>query len=155
MKTGKSKQLVVARTPKPQSGIYARSPQRMKLRDGRVRFVMRKLREFCDFLKPEDAYIARRFAELEVLCSRAYAALKASELTNDKGESRRLLTDYRRLVQTQLALGNALGLTPAARMQIKASCTTAALDLVGQFAADEARERKAIGEAKRADEAED
>lgn len=133
-----------ARKPQISTGIYAVSKKSRRLRDAQTRYVMRKVRILCPFIRPEDIWIARRFAELEYLASRCYAALRDSEIVNGKGESKRLLTDYRRLVQTQLALANALGLSPAARMAIKASSTTAALDLVGQLAADEARSRVAI-----------
>jgi len=83
----------------------------------------------------------RRFCELELLASRAYRALRESELTNKEGESKRLLDDYRRLVALQIVVARELGLSPAARMAIKASSTTAALDLVGQLAANQQSER--------------
>jgi hypothetical protein len=130
------------------TGIYASSKNSRKLRDAQTRYVMRKVRTLCPFIRPEDIWIARRFAELEYLASRCYAALRDSEIVNGKGESKRLLTDYRRLVQTQLSLANSLGLSPAARMAIKANSANAALDLVGQFAADAQSERRQIEGAK-------
>ena len=47
-----------------------------------------------------------------------------------------MLSDYRQLVLAQTAVARELGLSPAARMAIKANSTNAALDLVGEFARD-------------------
>jgi len=55
-------------------------------------------------------------------------------LLNAEGEPRRLLTDFRQLRQVQLSYERELGMTPAARMAIKASGTRAALDLVAMMA---------------------
>jgi len=125
------------------TGIYARSPKARKLRDAQTRYVMRKVRMLCPVIKPEDIWMLRRFAELEYLASRCYAALRDSEIVNGRGESKRLLTDYRRLVQTQHSLANSLGLSPAARMAIKVGGLPED-DIVAAFARDEMAERKQI-----------
>ncbi len=82
--------------------------------------------------------------QLEILCSRAYAALRERELVNPKGDSRRLLDDYRRLVSVQVVVSRELGLTPAARLAIKQSSKDAPVDLVGEFARDASDERRQI-----------
>jgi hypothetical protein len=73
---------------------------------------------------------------------RAFAALTAQGLTNAQGEPRRLLSEFRQLRQAQLAYERELGMTPAARMAIKANGTRAALDLAAALAQDD---RKADG----------
>lgn len=60
-------------------------------------------------------------------------ALRLNGPTNSEGESRRLLEDYRRPVQTQAMLARELGLSPAARLSIKATSTHVALDVVGRM----------------------
>jgi phage terminase small subunit len=78
--------------------------------------------------------MARRWRELELLASTIYATLRSSGLTNEEGEGRRLLDDYRKMVQTQVVLARELGLTPSARMALKASSTHSALDLAAVMA---------------------
>ncbi len=126
------------------SSLYSRSPKARRLRDNQVNYYLRKMRALCPWLERSDIYVARRFAELELLASRAYQALRERAIVTDKGESRRLLDDYRRLVALQVVVARELGLSPAARAALKANNTNAALDLVGAFAADAARERVAI-----------
>ncbi len=73
-----------------------------------------------------------------MLASRVYAELRERGVVNAEGEARRLLDDYRKLRQTQVALSRELGMTPAARMAINASGTRTALDLAAAMAkADE------------------
>jgi hypothetical protein len=64
----------------------------------------------------------------------AYATLRVMGIVNNEGEGRRLLADYRQLRQAQAMWARELGLTPAARMSIKAGRAGAALDLVAQMA---------------------
>jgi hypothetical protein len=125
------------------TGNYASSPVARQLRDGQVRNIVRRLRMLCPWIEASDIHLTRRFCELELLSSRAYQALRNGELLNDKGESRRLLSDYRQLVMAQTAVARELGLSPAARMAIKANSTSAALDLVGEFAKDASAARLA------------
>jgi hypothetical protein len=142
-KADKSKSFVPSLKKNSRTGLYSRSPTARRLRDNQVNYHLRKMRALCPWLERSDIYVARRFAELELLASRAYAELRARTLANDEGRSRRLLDDYRRLVALSIVAARELGLSPAARMAIKANSANAALDLVGQFAADEARSRVA------------
>jgi len=143
-KTKKSVSLVPSLKKNSRTGIYSRSPAARRLRDNQVNYHLRKMRALCPLLERADIYVARRFAECELLASRAYQALRENAITNDRGEVRRLLDDYRKLAQLQVLIARELGLTPAARQVLKANSANAALDLVGQFAADEARSRVAI-----------
>jgi hypothetical protein len=53
---------------------------------------------------------------------------------NDQGEGRRLLDDYRKLRQTQAVYARELGMTPAARMAIKATGKRTPFDLAAAMA---------------------
>lgn len=115
-------------------GLYRSAKSGHPVKDWQIRRMIKKLRSLCPWIELSDAPILRRWCELEVLCSRAYAALRESGPTNADGEGRRLLNDYRMLVLAQNIIGRELGLSPAARMALKASGTNAALDLVAEFA---------------------
>jgi hypothetical protein len=116
------------------TGLYAKSTKALRLRDNVIRWHMRKLRELCPWLLRSDSYLVRRFCELEFLASRAYQALRVSELTNKDGQSKRLLDDYRKLVQVQASLAMQLGLSPAARRMIKEDPTNPAIDITEERA---------------------
>jgi len=155
-KADKSKSVVPSLRQNNRTGVYARSPKATRLRDNQVRFYVRKLRSQCPWLQKQDSFLVIQFCRLQLLSDRVYSALRESELINGKGESKRLLQDFRRLALGCAQIAAQLGLSPASRMAIKASSTNAALDLVGQFAADEARERKQIEQTRSsADEAQD
>lgn len=104
---------------------------------------MRKMRALCPWLERSDIHVMRRFAELELLASAAYAQLRARPVADDEGRSRRLLDDYRRLVALQIVVARELGLSPAARQAIGANSANAPRDIVAEFAADEMKERRA------------
>lgn len=79
-----------------------------------------------------------RVAVLEALLSRG--------VSNARGEPRRLLTEYRQITQAQLAFDKELGMTPAARMTIKANGTRWAFDLPSAMSAAEEAETVPPGE---------
>lgn len=58
-------------------------------------------------------------------------------LSTARVKGRRLLDDYRKLRATQIVLSRELGMTPEARMAIKASSANAAVDLVSLTAQTE------------------
>lgn len=91
------------------------------------------------WLQPSDTPAMKSWAELEVLSATVFAWLLRMNVINADGEPRRLLSEHRQLKIAQLAFARELGMTPAARMAIKANGTNAALDIVGQMqAADDA-----------------
>jgi hypothetical protein len=61
------------------------------------------------------------------------------------GEARRLLDDYRKLHQTQAVFARELGITPAARMTIKASSKDSAFDIAAAIAIDGVKEEDGDG----------
>ena len=119
------------------TGLYVRAQPGLKLRDKKVERLARKMRAVMPWLEPSDMPAARAWAELEYLAGQVYAALRGFGVLNREGEARRLLDDYRKLRQTQVVLARELGMTPAARMAIKANGTKAALDLAAAMATAE------------------
>jgi hypothetical protein len=81
------------------------------------------------WLEDSDLPASRGWAQMEILCTIAFADLRDRGILNRRGDPRRLLTDFRQLRMAQLAYERELGMTPAARMAIKASGTRAAFDL--------------------------
>jgi len=122
--------------PHARTGLYVRGGNGIKLRDLKVRRLLRKLRGACPWIEPSDMPLARRWCELEVLCSIAYAALRDEGPMNEKGDGRRLLDDYRKLALAQASIGRELGLSPAARQALKASRDNGAFDLAAQIVED-------------------
>ena len=119
------------------TGLYVKAAPGLKLRDRRVLRLAGKVRAVMPWLEPSDFPTVRAWAELEILAGQVYAALRGFGVLNREGEARRLLDDYRKLRQTQVVLARELGMTPAARMAIKANGTKAALDLAAAMATAE------------------
>jgi hypothetical protein len=125
-------------TPLPiKHGLYLRAKPGIRLRDKKVERLARKVRQEVPWLEPADWPAVRAWAEMEYLCGQVYAALRVVGVLNQQGEARRLLHDYRQMRQAQAVYAAALGMTPAARMAIKASGTRAALDLAAAMAAED------------------
>jgi len=123
-------------------GLYVKSRNGLRLRDRAVQRLVRRMRLAMPWLEEADYPAMRAWAEMELLAARVYAELKAGGFMNGKGEARRLLDDYRRLRGTQIVLSRELGMTPAARMAIKATGRKADFDLAAAMAVDaEAAER--------------
>lgn len=81
------------------------------------------MRTLMPWIDLSDIPCARAWAELEILGANIFAELIANGVTNSEGEPRRLLTELRQLRQLQLAYERDLGMTPAAKVSIKASST--------------------------------
>lgn len=114
-------------------GLYVKANSGMRVRHRRVRRLVEKMRTEMPWLEPSDLPACRAWAELEILGAYAFSELLGSGLLNAEGEPRRLLTDFRQLRQVQLSYARDLGMTPAARMAIKASGTRASLDLAAMM----------------------
>lgn len=123
--------------PHAATGLYLKSADGLRIRHRKVRRLVQKMRILMPWLEPSDIPCARAWAELEILGANVFAELIANGVSNHEGEPRRLLTELRQLRQTQLAYERELGMTPAARVAIKASGTRAALDLVAMMSSDE------------------
>jgi hypothetical protein len=122
------------------TGLYVKAASGMTVRHRKVRRLVEKMRAQMPWLEPSDLPACRAWAELEILGAYAFSELVDAGLLNVKGEPRRLLTDFRQLRQVQLSYERELGMTPAARMAMKASGTRAALDLVAAMAKTEEAE---------------
>jgi len=116
------------------TGLYIRAGDGLRLRNRRVRRLVEKMRNSMHWLEPGDIPAARAWAELEILGANVFAELAANGITNTQDEPRRLLTELRQLRQVQLAYARELGMTPAARMAIKANRTRAVVDLAAAMA---------------------
>jgi hypothetical protein len=138
------------------TGVFERSAKRLAKRDEKVRRLLRRLRDECPWIQGGDVVIARRFCELEVIISQIFGAmskmLRAEEnglLYRDKNGDlvpRGLIEAHRKLAQTQAAIADRLGLTPAARMQIGAAGRNGALDIVAELASETVDRAIQIGE---------
>jgi hypothetical protein len=122
-------------TPRPTAhGLYVKAPAGVRVRDHRVRRLVRKMRTQMPWLQDSDVPTARAYAEIEILASRAYAILSSVGLTNREGQPLRLLGDFRLLRAVQLQYANALGMSPLSRLQIKVCGDNAAFDLAAAAA---------------------
>lgn len=117
------------------TGLYVRAPNGSHVRAKRVERLARKMRRVMEWLQPADEPACRAWAELEHLSEIIYSSLCQHGVFNRNGEARRLLDDYRKLRGTQLLYANALGMSPAARIAIKADATQVALDLAAAMVA--------------------
>lgn len=124
------------------TGLYVRSRNGLRRRDGRVRLLVRKMRAAMPWLEDSDFPACRGWAELEILTRTVFTDLQAKGIFNKQGEARRLLNDYRQLRLAQLAYERELGMTPLARVELKAHSTQAALDLPARFARDRNRDEE-------------
>lgn len=116
------------------TGLYARGESALKLRSRKVRKLVDKARVVCPWIEGSDLPCVHSWAELEILGVTVFRELVQHGVLTPEREARRLLNDYQKLKKTQLAYETALGMTPASRAAIKASSTSAALDLVGMMA---------------------
>src|SRR5712671_5786732 len=123
-----------AKSKRASTGLYIKALPGLRLRDKRVERLARKVRAVAPWLEASDFPAVRAWSEMEYLSNQVYAALASMGVLNRQGEARRLLSEYRQLRATQVMLARELGLTPAARMAIRATGTRTALDLAGQMA---------------------
>jgi len=105
-------------------------------RDQRVRRLSRRARKLLPWVEEADGPAVRAWAELEVLASLAYDRLRAEGITDTTGEPRALLETYQRLRKAQLSFEKELGMTPAARMALKANSRKSDFDLAAAMTAD-------------------
>ncbi|MBV8772076.1 MAG: hypothetical protein JO166_07080 [Deltaproteobacteria bacterium] len=122
-----------APTSHADTGLYVKSRNGLRLRDERVRRLVRRMRAVMPWLEDSDIAVCRAWAELEILSQRVYAELRERGVINSEGDARRLLDDYRKLRSTQIVLSRELAMTPAARIAIKAGKSESVVDLVGDL----------------------
>jgi hypothetical protein len=105
--------------------------------------MVRRLIREMPWLERSDRYALVAWAEFEYICAAISVALnaKGGSIFNADGSVKRLAHDYRIFRQTQSVYARECGLTPLARKMLGANNTNAALDLVGQLAANQQSER--------------
>jgi hypothetical protein len=113
------------------SNLYVKSERALRLRDFKTQRLMRRVKNALPYLTDGDIPAVRGWASLEVMAQQVYAILRNVGPVNEKGEPRRLLSEFRSLRLAQLAFERELGMTPASRMAIKADRTNAAIDVAG------------------------
>jgi hypothetical protein len=101
------------------TGMYVKARSGLRLRYRKVRRLVRKMHVAMPWLSEVDLPAARAWAELEILASNAFADLYMNGVTSKTGEPRRLLSELRQLRTAQLAYERDLGMTPAARMNLR------------------------------------
>lgn len=82
-------------------------------RDQQIQRIVRQLRAlapYCDDVRYVP--LLRSFAEVTVLCERAYAFLSDAGLVNENGELRDSVSTFRQLTEQQRSLARELGLSP-------------------------------------------
>jgi hypothetical protein len=116
-------------------GAYARSPGTLEIRGRKVARLMRRLRVVAPWLEPSDES-TRAYCELEIVGAQIFAAVAkmggAIMRTTPDGQDldvRKLVDAHRRNKLAQLAYAREFGLTPAARMMIRANGTHTPFDL--------------------------
>jgi hypothetical protein len=105
-------------------------------RDQRVRRLSRRARKLLPWIEEADGPAVKAWAELEVLASLTYDRLRSEGILNSEGEPKTLLESYQRLRKTQLSFEKELGMTPAARMALKANSRKSDFDLAAAMTAD-------------------
>lgn len=119
-------------------GAYARVPSAMDIRGRKVARLVRRMRSVMPWLEDSDLPACRSWAELEIVGAALFAGIvkEGATYTDDKGDvaARRLVDDHRKNRIAKLTYEHELGMTPVARMALKASGTHAALDLAAIMA---------------------
>jgi hypothetical protein len=119
---------------RPQTWSLRKGSKRYQATSRKVQRLVERLRGVMPWLEQSDLPACRAWAELEILSTTVFAELHRNGILNTEGEPRRLLGEFRQLRQAQLAFERELGMTPAARMAIKANGTRAAFDLAAAMA---------------------
>ena len=119
-KAKKAKTTLPARKENSRTGLYAVSTKFKRLRDAQIRYYTVRIKMQCPWLAKEDIFLTRRFAQAEMLLDVIYGQLRDKGPLTKDGEAKRLVGEWRKLVQTQGMLANQLGLSPAARAALKA-----------------------------------
>ncbi len=103
------------------TNLYARSKKAIRRRDLQTRYFVNKLLAVAPWIEAQDRMLLRRFVQLATLGDRVYAAMRDSEIINGRGESKRLLQDFRRLALAEASIGAQLGLSPQSRVGLRDS----------------------------------
>lgn len=126
-------------------GYYvAKNKTVLQLREQRIKRLVFAVKRRMPWLEPADKPAVRAWAELEQIGSAIYLELINNGIMGPDGKPRNDMLNHLRMYRTaQLAYENALGMTPAGRMSIKANGTSVALDLAGACAVEDGAEPEA------------
>jgi len=120
-----------ATTPAHGQHLFVRSQYR-RVRPQAVRRLVAKVREVCPWLTEADVPLARSWSQLELLSDEVFCRLYRDGIVTEKGEPKALVNTLRQLRNTQIAIGNQLGLSPRARLEITRGDSASALDAVSK-----------------------
>jgi terminase small subunit-like protein len=112
------------KSKRARTGLYIKDLPGLRLRDIRVAI---------PWLEPADFPAVRAWCELEYLAERGYATLRTMGVINQQTGTAAPVSELRQLRQAQLAYARELGMTPAARMAIKATGAHTAFDLPAEM----------------------
>lgn len=104
------------------NGLYSRDRYALKLRGRAVRRLVDKAYQVCPWLTPTDRPTVQGWAEVCKLKAIAFVALEKQGIYRVDGDDlvgRRMLDDYRRLSQLELAYSRELGFTPVSRAALR------------------------------------
>ena len=105
-----------------QEGFYARDKYALKLRARAVRRLVENAYRVCPWLTDTDRPTVRAWAEVVKLKAIAFVALEKLGIYRvQDGDlvGRRMLDEYRRLSQLELAYARELGFTPSSRASMR------------------------------------
>lgn len=108
--------------------FWGRSARAMRLRSRRVKPMVKKILDKCAWIEQSDVSTVRAYVDLELLGAALMADFLEHGALKD-GLPRPVIDKIIAIRRAQLTYASALGLTPAARQSIRASGTSAAVDL--------------------------
>ncbi len=103
-------------------GFYTRDRYALKLRARAVRRMVNNAYRICHWLTATDRPTVQGWAETVKLKAIAFVALEKQGIYRLQGDDlvgRRMLDEYRRLAQLELAYAKELGFTPASRAAMR------------------------------------
>jgi hypothetical protein len=83
------------------TGVYAKTSDALRLRNRRVRYLMRRAKQVMPWLSPSDEATLRAWCEMEFLCAAMWVDLVTDGHLTESGHTRRLITEYRLMRATQ------------------------------------------------------
>lgn len=98
-------------------GLYVRAPSGLRLRDRRVRRLVRKVWPKLPWLQSSDASVVRSWAELEIVCANYFVLVKGGTASESQTDL------WRRLKALKLTHERELGMTPMARAELGLTVT--------------------------------
>ena len=89
--------------PAVRHGLYAKSPRVLAARARKVGRLVRRMRDLCPWFEDSDVPACKAWAELQVVGDRILTAVMSGDITNSKGEPKRLIDVHRAIRLAQLS----------------------------------------------------